>query len=286
MRPQVEETRLPADDGDAGGDALRSGTVIPPALPVGGDELERKVRRMTRRGFAAGGLAALTGLAGWKWVVTRSQEDGLPWPLRRALQWNEQVARRLYRASRLSPEFARSVAREPRVNGMIGLETIIDPAEWELTVVGPAGADSLRSFTLDEIKALRRVEMTTELRCVEGWSEVVHWAGARLADLASLTGLARRPGGAGGLLDYAAVETPDRGYYVGLDMPSALHSQTLLCYEMNGKPLEPAHGAPLRLVIPLKYGIKNLKRIGTIRFTDTRPGDYWAELGYDWYAGH
>ena len=51
-----------------------------------------------------------------------------------------------------------------------------------------------RSFTLDEIKALPRVEMTTELRCVEGWSEVVHWAGARLADLASATGLATRGG--------------------------------------------------------------------------------------------
>ena len=70
------------------------------------------------------------------------------------------------------------------------------------------------------------------------------------------------------------------------DMASALHPQTLLCYEMNGRPLTPAHGAPLRLVIPIKYGIKNLKQIGTIQFTDERPADYWAERGYDWYAGH
>ena len=83
-----------------------------------------------------------------------------------------------------------------------------------------------------------------------------------------------------------SLETPDSSYYVGLDMASALHPQTLLCYEMGGAPLLPAHGAPLRLVIPVKYGIKNLKRIGTIRFTDVRPPDYWAERGYDWYAGH
>ena len=88
------------------------------------------------------------------------------------------------------------------------------------------------------------------------------------------------------LLDYAALETPDGDYYVGLDMASALHPQTLLCYEMDGQPLTPEHGAPLRLVIPVKYGIKNLKQIGTIRFTDVRPADYWAERGYDWYAGH
>ncbi len=55
---------------------------------------------------------------------------------------------------------------------------------------------------------------------------------------------------------------------------------------MNGEPLQPEHGAPLRLVIPVKYGIKSIKRIGSIHFTDKRPDDYWAERGYDWYAGH
>ena len=114
-----------------------------------------------------------------------------------------------------------------------------------------------------------------------------------LADLAAVTGLATRSGrtfdpreSPSDLLDYAALATPGGGYYVGLDMASALHPQTLLCYEMDGRPLTPEHGAPLRLVIPVKYGIKNLKQIGTIRFTDVRPADYWAERGYDWYAGH
>jgi DMSO/TMAO reductase YedYZ molybdopterin-dependent catalytic subunit len=247
---------------------------------------------MTRRGFAWGGVSAVAGLAGWRWLVTRSEEAGLPWPLRRVLELDERVARGLSRNSRLSPEFPRTAARIPRVNGSIGLESDLDPAAWRLKVVGSDGENAPRSFKLDEIRALPRVEMTIELRCIEGWSDVVHWAGAQLADLASVTGLAARGGRAGGsrdagsLLDYAAFETPDGDYYVGLDMASALHPQTLLCYEMDGRPLAPEHGAPLRLVIPLKYGIKNLKRIGTIRFTDARPADYWAERGYDWYAGH
>ena len=63
----------------------------------------------------------------------------------------------------------------------------------------------------------------------------------------------------------------DAAYYAGLEMASALHPQTLLCYEMNGQPLTPEHGAPLRLVTPLKYGIKHLKRIGSIAFADSRP---------------
>jgi DMSO/TMAO reductase YedYZ molybdopterin-dependent catalytic subunit len=79
--------------------------------------------------------------------------------------------------------------------------------------------------------------------------------------------------------------TPDEDYYVGLDIKSALHPQTLLAYERNGQPLEWEHGAPLRLIIPVKYGIKNIKRIGLIRYTDDRPDDYWSEEGYDWFAG-
>ena len=103
--------------------------------------------------------------------------------------------------------------------------------------------------------------MTTELRCIEGWSD-----GRALGRRA-----ARGPRHGHGFgdprrsvsLGYAALQTPDGNYYVGLDMASALHPQTLLCYEMDGRPLTPEHGAPLRLVIPVKYGIKNLKQIGT-----------------------
>jgi DMSO/TMAO reductase YedYZ molybdopterin-dependent catalytic subunit len=256
-------------------------------------EFGRQLRRLSRRGFLTGGAAVLAGFAGWRWLVTRGEEDGLPWPLRRALEFNERVARGFFRASRRSPEFPRSAAQMPRVNGSIGLESGLDLATWRLEVVGAAGERARRWFSLDDIKALPRVDMIAELRCIEGWSEVVHWAGARVADLASVTGLATRGGqpfdpiaNSDDLLRYAALETPDRAYYVGLDMASALQPQTLLCYEMDGRPLSPEHGAPLRLVIPVKYGIKNLKRIGTIRFTDARPADYWAERGYDWYAGH
>jgi DMSO/TMAO reductase YedYZ molybdopterin-dependent catalytic subunit len=260
---------------------------IPPADSTTGlkrpdGDLERRLHRQSRRGFALGGAAALAGVVGWRWLVTRGEEEGLSWPLRRVLEFDERLARGLFRPSSLSPQFPLSAARLPRVNGSIGLDANLDPTRWRLQVMGSAGEHSPQSFTLDQIRAFPRVEMTTELRCIEGWSDVVRWAGARLADLASVTGLATRGARP---LGYAALQTPDGQYYVGLDMASALHAQTLLCYEMDGRPLTPEHGAPLRLIIPVKYGIKNLKQIGTIRFTDVRPADYWAEQGYDWYAG-
>ena len=86
-------------------------------------------------------------------------------------------------------------------------------------------------------------------------------------------------------MKYVGMVTPDGQYYVGVDMPSMLQPQTLLCYEMNGKPLPLDQGYPLRLIIPVKYGIKHLKRIGVMSFSNDKPKDYWAEQGYDYHAG-
>ena len=261
-------------------------------LPPSDDdfEVERQLRRMSRRGFTWGGTAGLAALAGWGWIKTRGQENLVPWPLRRVLEFDEKVGRSLFDPTRLARDFSQTLATMPRVNGRIGINSKLDLAGWRLLVQGPAGEKSL---SLAEIKALPRVEITTELKCIEGWSNVVTWAGARLLDLAEATGLAARSGKPGDplakpddLLRFAALTTPDAKYFVGLDIASALHPQTLLCYEMNGAPLEIFHGAPLRLAIPVKYGIKSLKQIGTLRFTDRQPPDYWAEKGYDWYAGH
>jgi hypothetical protein len=147
-------------------------------------------------------------------------------------------------------------------------------------------------LTLNDIKNLPRVEMTTELKCIEGWSTIVNWSGARFSDFIAQFLPATHNGSQPDInrpqdfLPYVSLVTPDGGYYVGMDMPSILHPQTLLVYEMNGESLSLQHGAPLRLVTPTKYGIKQIKRIGRISFTDERPADFWAERGYDWYSGH
>lgn len=73
--------------------------------------------------------------------------------------------------------------------------------------------------------------------------------------------------------NYVGFITPDNQYYFGIDMKSALHPQTILCYELKGQTLPMVQGYLLRLIIPFKYGIKNIKRIGTIFFSDTRPKD-------------
>ena len=251
-----------------------------------------EARRRSRRSFIGLGLAGLAGIGGWNWLISQPADEGIPRPLRKVLDANSRLTQAYFKETRLAPEFARSRAKGPRVNGRVGLAEELDPATWRMRVQG-YGTGKTQEFTLADIKALPKVEMTTELKCIEGWSVVVHWAGARLSDFLARYPLATRSGHPADPLNppadlapYVGMRTPDELYYVGLDMASALHPQTLLCYEMNGEPLTAAHGAPLRLVTPLKYGIKHLKRIGTIAFADQRPADYWAEQGYDWDAGH
>lgn len=237
--------------------------------------LERKMRKRSRRSFFAAGLSAVAGLAAFGWLRTRRGDDGVPWPLRRVLEINEQLWLDYFSSGHLAPTFPLHMAGMPRENGVEGMDEDFDVDTWSLKVMNGTDQEPAE-FTLDDIKSLPRVETVTELHCIEGWSQVVHWAGTRLSNIAEEFGPDSR---------YVSLETPGAGYYVGLDMASAVHPQTLLCYEMNGLSLTLEHGAPLRLVIPVKYGIKSIKRIGTIRFTNTRPADYWAERGYDWYSG-
>ncbi|MGD9563470.1 MAG: molybdopterin-dependent oxidoreductase [Pyrinomonadaceae bacterium] len=257
--------------------------------PVDALTAKREMFGRSRRSFLVGGAAALLGVFGWRWMPDETKND----LLRRTFEFNEKVSQFFYRPSRLAPEFSPSRISERRVNGMLGIEKELDPAAWTLSVGGLYGRTDDLTLTLADIMALPRVEMITELKCIEGWSVIVHWAGARFSDFAarylpktidgSQPNVAAHPEK---LVPYVSLTTPDNEYFVGWDMPSILHPQTLLAYEMNGAPLLPEHGAPLRLASPTKYGIKLLKRIGRIEFTADRPRDYWAGDGYDWYSGH
>jgi hypothetical protein len=254
----------------------------PQPPPEAGDRaVEAEMARRTRRSFLTGGVAALAGFGAWEFIRHSHRNGQTPWPLRQALETNEGLSQSYFQPARLAREFPVDAAEMPKVNGDVGIDDDdFDASKWSLQVAGLAGDADTATLSMADIRALPRIDMVTEFKCIEGWSKKVRWAGARFADFA------RKHQPASGSPDsYVALETPDREYYVGIDMPSMVHPQTLLCYEMNGRPLEEGHGAPLRLVIPIKYGIKNLKRIGRIAYTASRPPDYWAERGYDYYSG-
>ena len=143
------------------------------------------------------------------------------------------------------------------------------------------------SLSLDEMRIVEPEHQITLHKCIQGWSYVAEWKGVPLTALLDRC----RPTAEARYILFRTFddkwEAPGHGeYYCVIDLTLARTPQTLLAYEMNGAPLTMEHGAPLRLVSTVKYGIKQVKRIGRIEFTDARPPDFWAEQGYDWYSGH
>ena len=179
----------------------------------------------------------------------------------------------------------------------------IDPDGWTLALGGAMSeamllpAVSLRAVEPRTLPAVlecaghRRAELDPPAPGLP-WrtgavSEAV-WTGASLGDVLRRAGIAPEAveivlrGADHGESEHGGV----RSYARSLPVAKALHPDTLLAYEMNGELLTDDHGAPLRLVSTVKYGIKQIKRIGKIEFTNERPADFWAESGYDWYSGH
>ena len=258
--------------------------------PMSAEEAKQQMISRSRRGFIVGGAAALICVFGWRWMSSETK-TGL---YRRAFELNEKISQVFFSPEKLAKQFRPDQVTAVRTNGFAGLETELDASTWTLRVAGLAGRTDDLILTLDDIKKLPRTEMITELKCIEGWSYIVKWAGVRFSDFLEYClqkagiGIPYEPQFLVNVAKYVSMTTPDEKYYVGWDMPSILHPQTLLAYEMNDEPLRPENGAPLRIASPTKYGIKQIKRIGRIEFTNERPRDFWAEpqWGYDWYAGH
>jgi DMSO/TMAO reductase YedYZ molybdopterin-dependent catalytic subunit len=243
------------------------------------------MKRLSRRGFLWAGASILGTYGAYRWLDSRPGVDGLteakrkyfdqPWPQREAFELNEKVARAFGQGDARTRS-AGDISKDARVNGGDGLAEV-PLKDWRLHI---EGIDQPRVLTIEEIRAMPASEMIAELNCIEGWTRVIRWRGVRMTDLLAQLGQDPKK-----LPEYLALETPKRGYYVGLEKSAAIHPQSLLAYEIDGIPLSDGHGAPLRHVLPIKYGYKQLKHIGLLRFQDKRPADFWTEQGYDWYGG-
>jgi hypothetical protein len=237
-------------------------------------------QQIKRRTFVSFSAFALLGIAAWKswfWIKDAVQSDGVQTPLRKTLNVDDKLFKHTLSPNHLAKTYPREqAAQDVRYNSGIGLGA--DPATWRLQVTKANG--ELLSISMDDLKALPKTDFAFEFKCIEGWSQVSWWGGVRFSDFVrhyNLTNEVQQ--------EYVGLTTPDDTYYIGVDTPSMLHPQTILAYEMSGQPLPTRHGAPLRLIIPVKYGVKNLKCIGKIFFSNDRPRDYWFERGYDYYCG-
>ncbi len=245
---------------------------------------ERKLTEKTVIAFTVFILLFIAAIFVWKWIRNQPAESGtlsgIPSPLRKGLTIDEKLFRASFNPNVLVKTYPISAAaKKVRVNGDVGMGNDFDAGNWKLGVVKDNGDTAF--FSMDDIKKLPKTDEVFDFKCIEGWSQKTWWGGTKFSDFLKYYHLDKEATNS-----FVGMITPDKKYYVGIDMPSALQTQTILAYEMNGKPLPMDQGYPLRLIIPVKYGIKHIKRIGTIYFSNTRPRDYWAERGYDYYSGH
>jgi DMSO/TMAO reductase YedYZ molybdopterin-dependent catalytic subunit len=251
----------------------------------------------TRRDVLLFGAAALAALAGAGSVLPQDTLTRLglrrrvnspvaEWLLNRALRIDDEVAETLYSPRRMVTTYTKSQIT-PLKNNYNG--TTPDPGYipgWHLILDGLASGVSVALDIRSLMTRFSIPEQITRLVCVEGWSAIAWWAGLRFDDLirayppVSQAKWARVESS----VNLDASGNPDP-YFMSLDLATARHPQTLLATHLNGQPLTVEHGAPLRLLVPVKLGLKNVKAITRLTYVAQEPRDYWAERGYSRYDG-
>jgi DMSO/TMAO reductase YedYZ molybdopterin-dependent catalytic subunit len=256
------------------------------------------LRRWTRRDLLLFGAGALATLAVGGSQLPRNlwQRLGLDqggttgsdnkWLLNQALRLDDDVSTLLYSRHRLVPTYTKSQIT-PLKNNYNGVTP--DPAYipgWRLTLDGLSSGLAV-SLDIEALLARHRIhDQITRLVCVEGWSAIASWSGLRFDDLLHAYPPVSQAKWAHleSSVNLDANGNPDP-YFASIDLLTARHPQTLLATHLNGKPLPVEHGAPLRLLVPMKLGLKNIKAITRITYTKDEPPDYWAKRGYSRYDG-
>ncbi len=228
-------------------------------------------RAFLQRSLTMGGLSMLTG-------CSLSDNAGVEAALHRISRFNDDVQGWLFDPTKLAPTYADSMITRPfPFNAYYSESEVrqVDEVSYKLEVTGMV-ADK-RSWTLPELRAMPQRDQITRHICVEGWSAIGKWGGVPFSDFL-------RRIGADTSAKYIGFKCAD-DYYTSIDMPTALHPQTLLTLTYDGQPLPPKYGFPMKLRMPTKLGYKNPKHIQAIFVTNTYPGGYWEDQGYNWFGG-
>ena len=234
--------------------------------------LDRPARRFfMQRSLTLGGLSMLTGC---------SLTDGAS--IEKALaamsRFNDGVQAKLFDPARLAPTYTDEMITRPfPFNAYYTIDKVreVDGRSFTLEVGGLV-ADK-HAWTLDELDTLPQTDQITRHICVEGWSAIGKWGGVPFSTFLKRVG-------ADLTAKYVGFKCAD-DYFTSIDMPTALHPQTLLTLRYDGQVLPPKYGFPMKLRMPTKLGYKNPKHIRALFVTNTYPGGYWENQGYNWFGG-
>ncbi|OGA05977.1 MAG: molybdopterin-binding protein [Betaproteobacteria bacterium RIFCSPLOWO2_02_FULL_64_12] len=240
------------------------------------DQPEGQIRNIERRVFLKQGLSlgALALLSGCE----LTEDESVQSVLLAMSRWNDRAQGWLFDPSKLAPEYPESAITKPfPFNAYYAEDEIrlVDGASYKLELSGRIR--DRKPWSLPELYALPQSSQVTRHICVEGWSAIGKWSGVRFRTFLERVGADL---GAG----YVGFKCAD-DYYSSIDMATALHPQTLLTFRYADQILPPKYGFPMKLRIPTKLGFKNPKHIMAMFVTNTYPGGYWEDQGYNWFSG-
>jgi len=228
-------------------------------------------RHLLGRGVSLGALTLLTG-------CDVSDNESVQNALHAVSRWNDRVQAALFSRTRLAPEFPESQAvKDFRYNSWYAREKAprLNAETYRLSLAGLI-ADK-RPWTVRQLYELPQVTQITRHVCVEGWNMIGKWTGTPLRVFLEHVG-------ADTSAKYVGYECAD-GYYEGMDMPTALHPQTLMAFKLADEILPAEHGFPFKIRIPTKLGFKNPKFVTTIYVSNVQPRGFWPDRGYNWFSG-
>ncbi|HLF39758.1 MAG TPA: molybdopterin-dependent oxidoreductase [Burkholderiales bacterium] len=234
------------------------------------ESIERRL--FLRQGLSLGAVALLSGCD----VTNPESVQKVLWAMSR---WNDRVQGWIFNPNRLAPEFPESAITMPfPFNAFYSMDEApsVDAASYRLELSGLVR--DKKPWTLPELYALQpQVSQVTRHICVEGWSAIGKWSGVRFSDFLGRIGADRSA-------KYVGFKCADK-YWTSIDMPTALHPQTLLTFRFADQILPAPFGFPMKLRIPTKLGFKNPKHIVAMFVTNEYPGGYWEDQGYNWFSG-
>ena len=235
-------------------------------------EIKQLQRRLfLKQSLGLGALSLLTGCS----ATTPSGVESILASMSKFNDWAQGV---LFNPRALAPQFAESDITKPfPFNAYYSEEEapVVDGTTFKLELSGMI-ADR-KPWTLAQLGALPQQSQITRHCCVEGWSAIGQWGGVPFRTFLEKVG-------ADLTAKYVGFRCADN-YYSSIDMASALHPQTILALSYAGQPLPVKYGFPMKLRIPTKLGFKNPKHIMAVFVTNTYPGGYWEDQGYNWFGG-
>jgi len=235
----------------------------------GFDGLNRRL--LLRSGLSLGALTMLSGCN----LADGDAADRVLWAMSR---FNDRMQALLFSKTTRAPVYpASSITRPFPFNAYYPIDNVpeIDVDSWTLEVSGLVSDKS--RWNLARLRQLPQEQQITRLICIEGWSAIGQWSGVPFKTFLQRVG-------ADTTARYVGFKCADK-YYSSMDMATALHPQTILALDYGGEALPAQYGYPLRLRVPTKLGFKNPKHIGAIFVTNTYPGGYWEDQGYNWFSG-